>query len=128
MFECSFLTLSLVAGVTPPYITGLSPADDAEAVPAPNTLQITFNEFVQRDSAEVNITIFDDSTIGYPHHNITLGQSMTVGYVTTIPIGQLSPGKRYHVYVPYGAFSNFVNANFAGILNTSGWNFITAGK
>lgn len=116
---------------SPPQITGLSPADNATALPAATTnlLTMTFNENVARGTGQI---LVKETLTGTPAYTldvtdpaaVTLGTNQ-IGLV--LPAGLL-PGTDYHVEMPAGAIVDLASpANpHAGLTGSSAWNFSTA--
>lgn len=117
--------------VIPPQITGLSPADNATALPAATTnlLTMTFSENVARGTGQI---LVKETLTGTPAYTldvtdpaeVTLGTNQ-IGLV--LPAG-LQPGTDYHVEMPAGAIVDLASpANpHAGLAGSSAWNFSTA--
>ena len=108
-----------------PLISALSPADNASNVPRVANLVMTFDEDIQKGSGSIvvrrtsnhsTVTTVDVST-----------SSVTVaGAVATIDLPfDLDYNTGYYVQVSAGAFSDMAMNDFAGISNTTDWNFTT---
>lgn len=113
------------ADVTPPAVTSLSPPNNATGV-APNTsLQIIFNENIQKGtSGNIILRNFSDNsivqTISVTSANVTVSNA-----TATITINPLSFSTTYYVEVDAGSFKDLAGNNFPGITGNSPWKFTT---
>lgn len=123
------LTVNETTGVdsTPPTAAFFTPADGSGGLPVSSNLKINFNEIVQKGSTG-DITIFrsgDNSifeTIPVTSANVTVN----LGTVTINPVGTLESAGNYYVQVSAGAIEDVSGNDFAGISDTTTWNFSTA--
>ncbi|MFN6050575.1 MAG: Ig-like domain-containing protein, partial [Planctomycetia bacterium] len=117
-------TTSFVIDTTAPTPVTFSPADGT-TVSKPSVLSITFNEAIALGS-NGTITIFDDTNntsqvITLPNANITVnGNALTI-----VPTTSLSSGTNYHVEISSGAIKDLAGNAYAGISNSTDWNFTT---
>ncbi len=123
------LTVNETTGVdtTPPTVAFFTPADGAGGLPISSNIKINFNELIQKGSSGT-ITIYrsgDNSvfeTINVTSPNITTN----LGTVTIDPVGTLESAGSYYVQITPGAIEDTSGNDFAGIADTTTWNFSTA--
>ncbi len=117
--------------ITPPLVTGLSPADNSSGVSAAGTtlLTMTFNENLARGTGQILVknTLSELTVYSLDVTNpaqVTLSSNQ-IGLV--LPAA-LAAGTDYHVEIPAGAIVDLASpANpYAGIAGNSAWNFTTA--
>ncbi len=114
--------------INPPTVSSFSPADGASGVSPTANLVIVFSETVTAVAAK-NIIIkksSDDSTIETIVANNTGLVTVSGATVTINPAATLSSAVGYYVQVDSGAFKDAANLNYAGIANSTTWNFIIA--
>ncbi|MFB9327036.1 Ig-like domain-containing protein [Paenibacillus aurantiacus] len=113
-----------------PQILVKSPTNAATNVPANANLVLTFDQSVKKgpDASKIGIyemdsTVFAEYTVA--SSKITINPSNPTIVTIALPDSKnFDLGKSYYVNIAEGAFvSVSTNANFAGINNTSGWNF-----
>jgi hypothetical protein len=117
--------------ISPPQITGLSPADNATALPAATTnlLTMTFNENVARGTGQI---LVKETLTGNPAYTLDVTNPAAVT-VSNNQVGLVLPaalvaGTEYHVELPAGAIVDLAPAPnpHAGLSGSSAWNFSTA--
>lgn len=113
--------------VTEPTISTLNPADNATGVAVDANLVITFDQAVDVETG--NITIYkssDDSTA--EEIDVTSGQVTGTGTdtITINPSSDLGSETSYYVQIAATAFDNSGGDSFAGISDSTTWNFTTA--
>ena len=113
----------------PPTISTLSPTDGATSVALDSNLVITFNETID-DTGTGTITIkksSDDSTVEL----ITVTGSLVTGSgsaeITINPTDDLEESTSYYINISQNAFPDASGNSFAGISDTTTWNFTTVG-
>lgn len=106
--------------VTAPLAIGFTPADNSSSVAAGAGLSITFNEAIQKGTG--NILIRENGIIS---QTIPVSAaSVTVnGSVATIDPSDFTPGAAVNIEMAAGVFRDLTGNNYAGISNTSTWNF-----
>ncbi|NJR43743.1 MAG: Ig-like domain-containing protein [Akkermansiaceae bacterium] len=122
------LTVNETTGVdnTPPSVVFFTPADGAGGLPISSNIRINFNEIIQKGTG--NITIFragDNSVfevIPVSGSNVTVN----LGTVTIDPTAALESAGNYYVQIAAGAIEDTSGNDFAGINDTTTWNFSTA--
>jgi|GEM_PF-3074459 len=116
----------LSADSTPPTVSTLSPADGATNVAANSNLVITFSEAVDAETGNINlykttgdvlVQAFDVTT------DITGTGSDTI---TINPTSNLDGGTDYYIKIDATAFDDTAGNSYAGIDDTTTWNFTTA--
>lgn len=113
-----------IPDTTPPTTNALSPADDATQVVATNKLVLTFTETVVAHSAGwVAVSNMTAST----GTNVPANDAKVYvdGVTVSITGLTLSGSADYAVLVSTNAFKDAGGNFFAGITNTTGWNFRT---
>ena len=119
-------TTASAGDTTAPAIATLSPADNATAVVVGNNLQVTFNESVQKGTGNILIKQLSNDAI-VETIAVTSGQVTVSGSTVTInPTNDLIAGTGYYVEIATGAIEDTAGNDFAGITNSTTWNFTTA--
>jgi hypothetical protein len=117
----------IVADVTPPTVSALSPPDDALGVGLNANLVITFSENVVVGSGYIVIhRSSDDTTFETIDVTDTSKVSISNNIVTINPAGTFESLTGYYVRVQGGGFKDTAGNLFAGILDETTWNFLTA--
>ena len=120
-------SVTTVAAPSPPTVAGLAPADDAVDVVIDANLVMTFDEPVAAGAGNIEIR----ETVGdalFESIDITSGQVTVVGDTVTVnPIGTLAHARGYYLLMDAGAITDQEanQADFAGIGDTTTWNFTT---
>ena len=105
-----------------PAIVSLSPADDATAVPNTANLVLTFDKTAFKGTGNIVIKKTSDDSV-FETIDVTAAKVTVSGAQVTInPDGVLALDTGYYVRIDAGAIEGF-----AGIADTTGWNFITTG-
>lgn len=116
------------ADVTPPTVTSFSPANNATGVAVNTSLQIVFNENIQKGTTG-NIVVKKLSDNSVVQTIAVTSSSVTVNNVTaTITINTLAYSTAYYIEVDAGAFQDISGNNFAGISGNATWSFTTAAQ
>ncbi|MCK5475065.1 MAG: Ig-like domain-containing protein [Candidatus Pacebacteria bacterium] len=112
---------------TNPIISVLSPADNATAVAFDTNLVITFNEAVDVETGNIVIKKTLDNSI-VETIGVTSGQVTGTGTITiTInPTLSFESGTDYYIQIDATAFDNTTSNSYAGISDSTTWNFTTA--
>ncbi|HIN61123.1 MAG TPA: hypothetical protein EYM89_00005, partial [Candidatus Marinimicrobia bacterium] len=112
------------ADVTAPVVQNLSPGDDATGVGANDDLVITMDENLVKGTG--NITIYNSDQSVFEQIDIT-GSKVTVSntVVTINPDGTFQSPGSYYVKVASSAIQDASGNAYAGIQNTTSWNFAT---
>ncbi|MEQ8548418.1 MAG: FG-GAP-like repeat-containing protein [Cyclobacteriaceae bacterium] len=109
--------------VTAPTVTTFSPADNATSISANSNLVMTFSENIQKGSG--NILIKEGGvtrqTIAVTNSSVSIS-----GNVVTINPADFTSGSTVNVEMAAGVFQDLANNNYAGITNTTTWNFTVA--
>ncbi|NBY00454.1 MAG: hypothetical protein EBQ87_00495, partial [Planctomycetes bacterium] len=109
---------------TAPLATATSPADGSTVSP-PSSISITFNEPVVLGSFG-SVTIWDDTnsvSLVIPFSNSQLSVSGNV--LTITPTTPFTTSTNYHVEIGSGVIRDVSGNLYAGISNTTDWNFTT---
>lgn len=119
----SFISADTVA----PTVQTLSPADNAIDVATSTNLVITFNETIGKTGTGT-VSIYrsgDDSLV----ETISVAGSLVTGsgstQITINPATTLSGSTAYYVQISANAFPDSAGNFYAGISNTTSWNFTT---
>ena len=108
---------------TPPTITTYSPTDNATGVALTSNLVATFSEPVAVGSGTVRLYATGNPT---PIQTFTPTAGNISGSVVTLdPTADLTAGTSYYVQIDAGAFTDLAANNFAGIADSTTWNFAT---
>ncbi len=109
---------------TPPTVSTLTPTDGAEGVSANSNLLITFNENVVAGVGNILIKKSSDNSI-VQTIDVTDGGLVEVSGtdVTINPSSNLGLATAYYVQIDAGAFEDNSGNSFAGIADTTTWNF-----
>jgi hypothetical protein len=111
---------------TPPTIASLSPADDATGVAGYVNLVATFNEGIQKGTGNITLKkTADNSTV--ETFDVATSSRITVsGATLTInPTNILTGVTGYYVQIDATAVKDMAGNAFAGIGDTTTWNFTT---
>ncbi len=110
---------------TPPTITTLSPADNATDIAKNTSLKVTFSEPIKVGTG--NVTIFKEDQSVAETIDIT-SQSVTINgnQLSIQPTQSLLDSAVYYVQLANTSIKDLAGNLFAGISNTSDWNFTTA--
>jgi endonuclease I len=123
------LTVNETTGVdtTAPAVAFFTPADGSGGLPISSNLRINFNEIVQKGTAGT-ITIFRSSDNSlFEAIPVTSTQvTVNLGTVTIDPAASLESAGSYYVQITAGAIEDTSGNDFAGIADTTTWNFSTA--
>ena len=116
----------VISEATPPTIATLNPTDEATGVLTYANLSATFSESIQKGTG--NITLkksADNSTV--ETFDVATSPRITVsGATLTIdPTGYLDGNTGYYVEIDATAVKDMANNFFAGIADTTTWNFTT---
>jgi len=117
------------ADVTSPTVQILSPVDGAEDVATNANLVMTFDEAVDVETG--NITIKKSSNNAVVETIDVTGGLVTGTGTTTItinPASDLNQGTEYYVQIDATAFDDAASNSYAGIADSTTWNFSTEGS
>ncbi|MFC1765443.1 RHS repeat-associated core domain-containing protein [Planctomycetota bacterium] len=108
-----------------PTVESFSPADDSIAVSVDMDLVIDFSETVQKGTGAITIKQSSDHAV-FETIAVTSGQVTVSGDIVTInPSADLSPQTEYYIQIDSGAFNDLSGNPYAGITNSTTWNFTT---
>jgi methionine-rich copper-binding protein CopC len=111
--------------ITGPVVGNFSPADNATSVALDANLVVTFNKAIVRGTGNITLMNLTDGT----STNIAItntAQISIAGEVMTInPTANLLPSKTYAIKIDPTALDGVVTNSFAGITDTTTWNFTT---
>jgi endonuclease I len=123
------LTVNETTGVdtTAPAVAFFTPADGSGGLPISSNLRINFNEIVQKGTAGT-ITIFrgSDNSVFEAIPVTSTRVTVNLGTVTIDPAASLESAGSYYVQITAGAIEDTSGNDFAGIADTTTWNFSTA--
>ncbi|MBU1124195.1 DUF2341 domain-containing protein [Patescibacteria group bacterium] len=122
---------AIVIEATAPTVDTLSPTDGATSVAVDTGLVMTFSESIGYTGSGY-ITIYNSSNAVIEQINTATGSVTGSGTatITINPTSNLANGTSYYVQIEDGAFKDSTGNNYAGIADTTTWNFTTvsAGK
>ena len=111
--------------ITGPVVGSFSPADNSTNVALDANLVVTFNKALVRGTGNITLANLTDGT----STNIAITNTAQVsiaGEVMTInPTANLLPSKTYAIQIDPTALDGVVTNSFAGITDTTTWNFTT---
>jgi methionine-rich copper-binding protein CopC len=109
---------------TDPTVTTLSPLDEATNVAINTNLVITFSENIVKGTG--NVVIFDSDNIPVETIAINTAAVSISGVTVTInPTSDLMGSTYYYIQIDATAFKDVSNNNYAGIADSTTWNFTT---
>ncbi len=114
-------------GDPPPTLTGRVPADNATDIATDTDLVLTFSEAVQGGTGAVVIRLASDGSL--VESVAASGAFVTGSGTTTItvnPAATLAPSTAYYIEIEPNAFLDGNGHSYAGISDTTTWNFTTA--
>jgi hypothetical protein len=113
------------ADTTAPTVVSLSPVDNATGVAIAANLVMTFNEDVM-DLPLKTITIYKSDTTVFESINLPDPRVTFSGTTVTInPTANFQNSTSYYVQISANAIQDLVGNQYAGIANTTTWNFTT---
>jgi methionine-rich copper-binding protein CopC len=111
--------------ITGPVVGNFSPTDNSTNIALDANLVVTFNKAVVRGTGNITLMNLTDGT----STNIAITNTAQVsiaGEVMTInPTANLLPSKTYAIKIDPTALDGVVTNSFAGITDTTTWNFTT---
>jgi hypothetical protein len=123
-FSITYTTSGGSGDVTPPSLTELSPLHTATNVSLSPTLQLTFNEAVQKGTGNIFIKLLSDNstvqTIALTDAAVTINNT-----TATIAINTLTANTGYYIEVDAGAFEDLAANDYAGFTGNGTWSFTT---
>jgi endonuclease I len=122
------LTVNETTGVdtTPPAVAFFTPADGAGGLPISSNIKINFNELIQKGTGWITIFRSSDHSV-FESIPVTSTQvTVNLGTVTIDPTAALESAGSYYVQIAAGAIEDVSGNDFAGIADTTTWNFSTA--
>ena len=112
--------------ITAPSVNTFSPADNATGVAIDSNLVITFSENVDAVSGNIYLKkSSDDSTVDTFNVTSDISGSGT-DTITINPSSNLASATGYYVQIDSSAFEDTFGNSYAGINDTSTWNFTAA--
>ena len=117
-------TAELVADLTAPFVTIITPYDDQTHIAINSDLTLYFSENVQKGSGNILIKNFATNatvqTIDVASGAVTIVDQL----VTINPASDLSNLTEYYIEIPSGVFKDMAGNNFAGYAKPD-WSFTT---
>ena len=106
-----------------PARTSLSPADDSVDVARGANMVITFDEVVHRKTG--NVVVYGPAASAFATMAVTASQITGTGTntITINPSSDLGAGGNYYVNIPSTALADVAGNLYAGITNSTTWNF-----
>ncbi len=106
--------------LTPPTVTNFNPADNTTNIAVSSNLVLTFSEPVQKGTG--NILIKEGGLITQTI-DVNAASVTVAGNAVTIDPANFGNGAAVNIEITAGAFKDLSNNNYAGITNTTTWNF-----
>ncbi|MCP5100187.1 MAG: DUF5011 domain-containing protein, partial [Chloroflexi bacterium] len=114
------------ADITLPTVSTYSPVDDATGVATTANLVVTFDENVVKGTGNITIKKSSDNSV-VETIDVTSGQVTVSGATVTInPSSDFASLTGYYVQIDATAFDDTPGNSYAGISDTTTWNFTTA--
>jgi sugar lactone lactonase YvrE/methionine-rich copper-binding protein CopC len=114
------------ADITRPTVSSLSPVDGSTDVSLTANLVITFSEAVQGSTGSLLLKkSSDDSTIETIAANGALVSGSGTAIMTINPSVTLANGTAYYITIGSNAFQDGAGNEYAGMSNSTSWNFTT---
>ncbi|MEM7334874.1 MAG: Ig-like domain-containing protein, partial [Chloroflexota bacterium] len=114
------------ADVIPPSIATLAPADDETAVVINSNLTMTFTENIQANSGNITIHLASDDSVIHSLPVTGGNVSISGAQLTINPPADFTSETEYYVNIPAGTVQDLSSNNFAGISDSTTWNFTSA--
>ncbi|MFZ4058477.1 MAG: beta strand repeat-containing protein, partial [Ferruginibacter sp.] len=114
-----------IKDITAPTASTFSPTDDATNISTTSNLVITFNENVQAGTSG-NWVIYGPGDVVFesiPYNDASI--SFSTNTVTLNPTGILATETVYYVLIDATAIADVAGNAYAGVSNTTVWNFTT---
>jgi len=110
---------------TPPLVDVFTPADGSSGLALTSNLTVLFNELIQKGTG--NISLFRSDNVLIEAINVASSQvTVSGGTVTIDPAAPLVSGNSYYVQFAAGSIQDVSGNNFAGISDTTTWEFTTS--
>lgn len=109
-----------------PTLVNRTPADDTQAVSVSADLVLDFSETVLAGSGSLRIYNSNGSLVREIHANDSAAVRIAGNRVTLNPGEDLPAGTSFYVNIDANAFRDASGNPYAGLLDTSSWNFTTA--
>ncbi|MCB8928643.1 MAG: ExeM/NucH family extracellular endonuclease [Ardenticatenaceae bacterium] len=123
------VVFSTTPDTTPPTVIARTPNDDDNGVSTTTTLDITFDEFVQKASTgtieivETGVGPFESYDLSVPADAARI--SVSGDGVTINPVADFAELTDYHVLISPGAITDLQDNPFAGYTTATEYNFTT---
>ncbi|MES1217251.1 MAG: Ig-like domain-containing protein [Bacteroidota bacterium] len=114
------LQLNGTADVTPPAVTTFSPTDNSTNVSNSANLVLTFNENIQKGAGNI---LVKEGGVTTQTIDVTSAAVTVSGNTATINPADFNFGAAVNIEIAAGAFKDLFNNNYAGIANSTTWNF-----
>ena len=111
---------------TPPVLTSVSPTDNSTGVAANSNIVLTFSETVVPGSGNIVIRNSNGTVAQSIAVTDTSQVSFSGNQVTINPSSDLAAGSGYYVNIASGVIRDVAGNNYAGISNSTSFNFTTA--
>ena len=111
--------------VTAPTINTLSPADNAANINVNSNLDVTFSEVVFTKRGNINIFKSPGTLVEMIDVTSNLVTGNGTNIITINPAMDFEENTEYLITIAQGAFTDFYENLFNGILNNTTWNFKT---
>ena len=111
------------ADLSAPNLISLTPVNNATGISITPTLNITFNESVQKGTG--NILIRDFSTGSIVQNIDVATTAVNLSGASATFSASLNYSQRVYVEIPAGAFRDLAGNNYAGFSGNSTWSFTT---
>ncbi|MDP3900251.1 MAG: Ig-like domain-containing protein [bacterium] len=116
------------ADETNPTVSTLSPADDATSVATTANLIITFSEAVDAETGNINLYKTTGDVLVQAFNVTTDISGSGTDTITVNPTSNLDRATNYYIKIDATAFDDAAGNSFAGIADSTTWNFITRNR
>ncbi|PKP10682.1 MAG: hypothetical protein CVU09_05565 [Bacteroidetes bacterium HGW-Bacteroidetes-4] len=114
-----------ITDTDPPLLLSTIPADGSSDINISTVLSLTFNENIVKGSG--NISVYNASDVLIEAVDVST-EAVTITDATAVVdlFSDLSAGETYYVMVDATAFTDIAGNPYAGIANSTDWNFSTS--
>jgi hypothetical protein len=118
-------TASGPVDTTPPVATSFSPSDDASNVVTNSTFSIIFSEAIKTNTGVLSVNNATTGTTDYVFFQASNPNVVASGNTLRIYGVNFQPGSNYFITIPDSIITDISNNKYAGISNSTTWNFST---
>jgi|GEM_PF-312023 len=116
---------NFTADGSPPLLSSLSPADNATEVSIYSQLSLNFNEAIQFGTGFIQIRQSGGTIVETFNVATSTQLNLSGPQLTIVPSAPLAGGSDYYIQIDATALTDLSGNSFAGILDSTSWNFST---